>query len=142
MIPVFTNFFHQYFLWFFQILKTEGKKAFWTNKKFVFFFNWEIVVKTGFVWFDLMSSSVYNILILLSDSACLIYHQKTVSQANIWFIKFIYSEKATRISKKSSNFILVSFSTFLWPSRKKECIRRILWYDQFSMTFSFLRHGF
>ena len=46
-----TNFFHQIlhniiFYFFKYIRKTEKKQAFWTsNKKFIFFFNWEILVK-------------------------------------------------------------------------------------------------
>ena len=44
-----TNFYQRlpstkYLFWFSQILKTE-KKYFLTNKNFVFFFNWELLVK-------------------------------------------------------------------------------------------------
>ena len=42
-----TNFFYQILdlVWFSQIIKTEEKMPFLTNKEFVFFFNWEILVK-------------------------------------------------------------------------------------------------
>ena len=55
-----------YWFWFALMLKSEKKNAFWTNKEFVSFFNWEILVtKFGYSywensWKHVVSSSIDN----------------------------------------------------------------------------------